>query len=741
MINGITRRSFVGAAALGTTLVAAGGLKALSAEQALAEEAQAGEETIGYTTCNMCNQTAKCGLKVHLKDNKVVRVEGVADHPRSTPCVKGLASVQALYDPNRLLYPMKRTNPDKSPDSDPGWERISWDEALDTIAEKFNEAKEKYGPDSVLFNVGDPKENLGVMWRLGNLFGSANIAYGGAQCQYGIIISGVTTFGTFLASEPSEDTKVHIIWGGNSGWSDPYGFKSLLDMKKAGCKFIVVDTRLTPTAAQLADVFLQVRSGTDGALALAMGNIMIQEDLYDHDFVENWTEGFEEYKEYVAQFTPEKAEEITGVPADKIIEATRLWATGGPGTLMPSSHSTTHHTNGVYNERAIDLLIALAGYVDVKGGCQIVNAPLPFNTYHTTDEFVLSDIWDQNKERRAGVDRWPVWSMVMRQLQNNGLPEYVDEGLIHAGLFLGSNVMCFPQTRLYQEAIAKLDFAVGIDWYLRPVTHNVLDMVLPSAMCYERQAPFANPSGNALFVNQKLVEPQGEAREDWQILLDLGCRLGYAEECFNGDVEAAEEAMLQTGVDATLQDLRDALPGCFTVPMPEYEPKKYETGGLRPDGQPGFGTPSGKVEFVSHMFEEGGFDGLPIYNEPIHGPASELFEQYPLVLTTGNRVPQYVHSKWRQIPWLNQFMPEPVVLMSPEDAEERGLVEGDAVRMYNDLGELHVKVHVTNLEKPGAVEFLHGWEQANSCELVSRDFDPISGFPPYKDVICQIEKE
>lgn len=736
----ITRRSFLGATALGATALTLKGLEITSPEIALADEAE--DVTYGYTTCNMCNQTPKCGLKATIKDGRIVRAEGVEDHPRSKPCVKGLSSVQALYDPNRLLYPMKRTNPEKSPDTDPGWERITWDEAYETIAAELNKAKETYGPDSVIFNVGDPKENLGVMWRLGSLFGSGNIDHGGCQCQYGLIIAGISTYANFLAATPTPDTKVHINWGTNPAWSDPYGYADLLDAKANGCKFIVVDTRLTPTAIQLADIFLQIRSGTDGALALAMGNVMIEEDLYDHEFVENWVEGFEEYKEYVQEFTPEKAEEITGAPADKIREAARLWATAGPGTLNPGSHATTHHTNGVQNQRAIDILISLAGNVDIPGGAEVHGTAFPFDTYCSTPDFILADIWDQNKDRRAGVDRWPVWSMVMRQTQNNGLPEYIDEGLIHAGVFLGSNVMVFPQTRVYQEAFAKLDFAVAIDWYIKPETHNVMDIMLPSAMCYERQAPFGNPTGDALFMNEVLVEPQGEAREDWKILLDLGCALGYEEECFGGDVEAAEEALLQTGTDATLADLRAALPGCYTQPNPEYTPKKYETGGMRADGQPGFDTPSGKVEFVSNMLIAGGFDGLPIYKEPNYSPIStpELFEEYPLVLTTGNRVPQYVHSKWRDIPWLNQFMPEPVVLMNPEDAEARGLVDGDDVRLFNQLGELQVKVAITNLEKPGAVEFLHGWAQANSCELIARDFDPISGFPPYKDAICQVEK-
>lgn len=741
LFGDMSRRSFVGATALGAAALALGGSASLEPAQAFA--ADDSEETIGYTTCNMCNQTPKCGLKAHLKDGKIVRVEGNPDHVMPTPCVKGYSSVQALYDPNRLLYPIKRTNPDKSPDADPGWERISWDEALDTIATEFNKAKEAYGPDSVLFNVGDPKENLGALNRLGNLFGSANIAYGGAQCQYGLIIAGITTFGTFLASHPTPETKVHIIWGSNNAWSVPIAYKGQLDLKRKGVKFIVVDTRMTPSVVQLADLFLQPRTGTDGALALAIANVMIEENLIDEEFVGNWVEGFDEFKEYASQFTPEKAEEITWVPADSIREAARMWGSGEPGTLWVSPHSTTHHTNGVQNQRAINALIALAGNIDIEGGIKIAKNPLPYDTYGSTPEFGRFDLMDEKKDRRAGVDRWPIWSKVMRHMQNDGLVEYIDDGIIHAALFLGSNVMVFPQTRQYQEAIAKLDFACGMDFYVRPLTHNVLDIVLPVAMCFERMAPFASVGGSTMYVNDVLVEPQGEAREDWKILLDLGCKLGFEEECFHGNVETAVAALLETGnPGVTLDDLRAALPAGYKVEGEKWSPKKYETGGLRKDGEPGFNTPSGKVELVSAMLKADGYDGLPVYNEPLASPVStpDLFETYPLVLGTGSRVPQYVHSKWRQIPWLNQFMPEPVVFISPEDAEERGLKEGDAVRLCNQHGELKVKAAISNIMRPGIVEFHHGWECANSCELIARDFDPISGFPPYKDGLCQVEK-
>ena len=142
------------------------------------------------------------------------------------------------------------------------------------------------------------------------------------------------------------------------------------------------------------------------------------------------------------------------------------------------------------------------------------------------------------------------------------------------------------------------------------------------------------------------------------------------------------------------------------------------------------------------MLEQLGFEGLPVYEEPSVSPVStpELFEQYPLILTTGNHVPWYVHSKYRHTPWLNQFMPEPLIRMSHEDAEARGLADGDRARMFNQLGEIQAKVEVTNMLHPGNVEILHGLEQANSCLLIDRTFDPISGFPTFKDALCEIEK-
>jgi anaerobic selenocysteine-containing dehydrogenase len=311
--------------------------------------------------------------------------------------------------------------------------------------------------------------------------------------------------------------------------------------------------------------------------------------------------------------------------------------------------------------------------------------------------------------------------------------------MIRAGVLLGVNSMMWPDTPLYQKAIKDLEFSVAIDYYMRPVTHDLVDMVLPAAMCYERSAALSI-FGRKIFLREPVLAPAGEAREDWQIILEIGTALGFGEQCFNGSVDAALEELLQTAnINVTMADLR-ANPQGFDVPGGSTESQKYASGGLRPDKQPGFNTPTGKVELKSTVLEDLGFEGLPVYEEPIHGPKSADFAQYPLVLNTGSRVPYYTHSKLRDLPWLNQFMPNPVVRLSPTDAKSRNLNDGEMARVFNQQGEVQMQVEITNMLLPGVVDIFHGWQQADINLLTTRDFDPITGFPPFSNGLCEVAK-
>ena len=190
-----------------------------------------------------------------------------------------------------------------------------------------------------------------------------------------------------------------------------------------------------------------------------------------------------------------------------------------------------------------------------------------------------------------------------------------------------------------------------------------------------------------------------------------------------------------------MNDLREHIEDGIDVPEPNEE-GKYLQGKLRKDGEPGFNTPSGKIEFDSEILKSYGFEGLPVYEEPVHTPfnPSEEDKPYPLVLNTGSRLPFYTHSKLREIPWLNQFQPDPVVRLHPKDARERGIANGDDVRVFNAQGEVQMKAEITNMVLPGVVDVFHGWAKANINLLISRDFCPITGYPPFRSSICEIEK-
>lgn len=738
MQTNITRRSMIKGTAALAGAAALGSYDISHPAGAIAEDAP---EEIKYTYCDMCNHVPKCGIACTVKDGKVVHIESREGYPASPLCAKGLSSIQELYDPERLTTPMIRTNAKGT--GTPEWAPITWDEAYERIVSELNRVKEEYGPEKVFFYCGDPKEPRGAMQRLATLFGSPNYGVESSCCASATWITSQAVIGNLsMGTDPSDASNSALVWSLNPAWSQPYRFSSMMKQKERGCKFVVVDPRITPTVTGLADIHLQLRPGTDGALAAGWLHIMFRDNMYDVDFAENWTVGLEELKAYVADYTPERVEEITGVPADKLEAAVKMIWENSPSTLVSSSAGGAHQTNVGHYLRAVFMIISLMGSLDIPGGLSL-GGGLGFDYAASTPNFNGVGIYAENNlgEKRLDKDLYPVWAYYNQMIQMNALPEYVANGDLKAAVLLGANAMMLPQTPEYQKAIGDMEFSVAIDYYMRPWTHDYVDMILPAAMPYERMAPFAI-FGRKIFLREPVVKPAGEAREDFQILLELGCKLGYEEECFHGSVEAALESMLQdVNLGITLDDLR-AHPEGIMIEGPAPESKRYETGGIRKDGKPGFNTLSGKVELVSGVYEKYGYEGLPVYEEPVYSPLStpEYAKDYPLVLNSGGRVPYYTHSKLRGLPWLNQFMPDPVVRLHPKDAAERGLVDGDDVRVFNHLGEIFMKVEVTNMVLPGVVDIFHGWAKADVNLLISRDFCPITGFPPYRAALCQVEK-
>lgn len=726
-------------------LIKAAGLTAAASSLGVgfAKSACAAEDTWdGYTICDSCNHMPMCGIHFKAKGNTVTWMGNWKEHPNNSLCSKGLSTLQRLYNPNRLLYPMKRTNPKGS--ADPGWVRISWDEAIKIIAENLNKVKAKYGADRVLFYCGDPKEPRPPVMRLARYFGSPN--YGcesSVACNLAYVHALELSYGAEISGGPSPKTGCCLIMGKNGSWSAPHKFfNNLLRQKARGLKLIVVDPRRTKVAEQ-ADIHLQLFPGTDGALAWGMIRVLVKEGLVDKAFVEKWCTGYAELVKYCEKYTPEYVQKITNVPAQKVVDAARMIANNGPFSTMLPGQSVPHQHNGCNNVRAMGLLMALTGNVDVPGAATFADWPYDYIRW---DEGFTRTFIDQpwfnepaQKNRRIDKDFAPVWNEMQVLGSPNLLPEMIDNGRIHAFAGFGFNMLIWPSPDRYKEAFKKLDFAFATDYFYRKDSHEDLDLVLPAAMNFERYAPFG-VHGRKVSA-RKPVKPLGEAWEDWKIALTIGAACtGDSKLFFDGDpVKACDSMLNDWGTSyAERQGMLPNVNVCEWFPKPEA--KKYEKGLLRHDGKPGFNTPSGKIEFVSSIQAKHGFPGLPEYVEP-----PRPTKDYPLKLINGTRRPYITHSKTRSDqPYLLEIEPQSVINMNPADCRARGLKEGDQVWITSPCYKSKVRalVRSTILCQKGVIDAQYGWrgDQETQVLIPRNNWDPISGYPCCNDVCVQVTK-
>ena len=689
--------------------------------------------------CTICDPTTQCGLDLYVKDGKIIKLEGSKEHPYSlgTLCSKGAANRQYIYSEDRLKTPLKRTGPRGSGKFEP----ISWDEALNTVAAKFNEIKEQNGPESVVFFSGYTKYFRPYLKRLAHSFGSPNYLTESSTCHQATAMAQKLTFG--LPGGPDlKNTKCLLVWSANPFHTNPGNARAILKGKERGMMLIVVDPRETPTTA-LADIHLQVRPGTDGALALAMANVIIHERLYDQDFVANYSYGFEDYREYVQQFTPERGEKLTGVPADKIAKAARRYASIKPAAIMPSASPVVHHTNGVQNYRAVFALAGLTGNYDIAGG----NVVVPPSFIHIPGliptrehEFIQCRPWSEMPPR-IGADRFPVWGDIIdEEGQAMHLPSQIRSGepySLKALIGFGMNHRMWPDSSGLLESVGKLDFFVNVDIFMTD-TCKYADIVLPACTSVERSELRCYPVGYIIFT-QPAIPPLYDSRSDVEIIYELAARLGLDDPLFKAGYEVSVDWILApSGI--SVAELKN-YPGGMFVPNPMKLPeKKY----LKQD----FKTPSGKMEFKSKVLEkyEGrpGFEAIPVYRPPKYSreSAPELAQEYPFILNTGSRLPMYVHTRTFRLTWTNSLRPNhPAADISPADAARLGIKQDDAIRISTPKDAIVVKANLTQMVQPGVIHMYHGHSEADVNLLFEGDYlDPLSGYPGFKSALCKVEK-
>jgi len=684
------------------------------------------------TTCQQCSLL--CGVVAYVSDGKVTRIEGDPDSPvsRGRICAKGRAAVEFMNHPGRIRHPLKRTGTKGGGK----WQRISWDEALETVAERMNKAKAEYGAESVLFGHGAAKGAEPYLYRLANLLGTPNITASNHVCSIPRWVAIQVTVGYNSRSDTTGDwdnaPECVLMWGCNpvetfEGW-----FEKMESALARGPKLITVDPRRTHFAA-MADLWLQPRPSTDLALALAMINVIVNEGLYDKEFVDKWTVGFDKLKEHIQRYTPKWAEEITWVPAEKITEAARMVATIKPATIK-DGNAFEDNVNSVQTARAILIMMAITGNMDAPGG-YVDWVPVPL-----ADITLRDRLTEEQRKRKLSLNTVVPVSRADVALPQLVVPAILEEKPYPIRVFytLGTNPMLtWGNVKEVYKALMKLDFLVVADRMMTP-TAELADIVLPAGTFLEENSVQGRPP--YVQCRQKVAEVP-ECWPDNKIINELAKKMGYGE-YFWVDVDESLDVILKpTGL--TFNEFRRV--HCLQAGM-EY--RKYERKGFR--------TPSGKVELYSSLFEKWGRDALPTYHECPETPvaAPDLAKDYPLVITSHHGKAS-THSDYRQVASLRGLEPEPLVEINPETARGLGIADGDMVYIETKRGRIKQRAMLTEGIDPRVVtpslnwwfpeqeaETLHGWAESNFNILTDDKppFNPEIGSSNFRGFVCRVYK-
>jgi anaerobic selenocysteine-containing dehydrogenase len=697
-----------------------------------------GYDSVVKSHCRMCH--GGCGVLVYTKKGKVEKIAGDPDCPinHGTLCSKGLASAQLAYHPDRLTFPVKRMGPKGSG----RWERISWDEALDTIAERLLHYRDTFGAESVVLGYGTGRENEAVIYRFANLFGTPNVLTAGHFCYGPRIATSIITCGTNPIVDYENHPRCIMVWGNNLVISNPDCYKgepfsTTLD---AGAKLIAVDPRLTRIAAR-ADIWLPLRPGTDAALALGMLHVIIEEGLYDKDFVENHVHGWEPFVKRVKEYPLDRVEEITWVPAQKIRNAARLFAATKPAAIQWGV-AIEQQVTCADNDRLLMILMGITGNIDVPGGQALFKPPGIRNVGHFGAHRMLPDT---QREKRLGGDRFRlagnfaiinpkcVWDAI---LDEKPYP-------VKALFFISSNpLMTRGNAAEVYRALEQVEFMAVSDFFLTP-TAEMADIVLPAATWLEMDYIGDFWKRHGYILPRRKVIQVGECRSDHEMLNDLAHRVGQGEHWWETFEQALDWILEPIGI--TWQDFKkmDYIRGDLIY-------QKYET--------MGFSTPTRKFEIYSTVLESMGYDPLPQYREPPESPyrTPDLYRKFPYILITGRRLPGFFHTENRQVPWLRELHRDPVVEIHPDTAGKEGIQEGDWVTIESPRGRVRQKARffagmdprIVSAEHgwwfPEKKDPGHGWYESNINMLTDNAYevcDPAMGATHVRTLLCRIYPE
>jgi len=699
------------------------------------EETKMSAKTV-KSICFECH--SRCGVLVDVKDGRVERIKVDKNHPFSHGylCPKGRALKEIIYHPDRITKPLIRKNRKTSGSFEP----LSWDDALNIISEKLLESRDKWGAKSVVFGSGTTRGMAPYLSRFLSIFGSPNFMAPSNMSGGPIVVGSAATCGFTLVDPDYAQTDCILLWAHNpeASWPGLY----LHDINKGlknGAKLIVVDPRGT-NHARKADYWLQIRPGTDVALALTFIHVVIKNNLYDKAFVDTWTTGFNKLKDHVSTFTPKNCEKITWIPAEAIKKAAVCFAESSTACVGPGMAGVCQANDAFDLSRALTILSAITGNLGARGGNLQCSPPTGKRSCYGPEYSALKNLPKKVAKMKLGLDTYPLLEFIPIPCPPQTVWPAITEGEPYPvkvlGLFANNSVCAYPNSGRVRQVLQAVDFFFAVDYFHTPTT-ELADVILPPAHWSERDDVEDLLMKNHVFAQNMAVEPVPECRDEKQILIDLARKMKL--DGYFGSIEEALNHRLEP-IGMTFDQFKEK--SQYALPL-EY--RIYEKKGR-------FKTPSGKVELYAEYLAQMGISPLPVFREPQEGPISspELLEDYPLLLTTGGRNIVFYHSSHRNIPSLRKRSPDPLLQIHPETAASFGVADGEWVELVTPRGSVDIKVALFEDVHPRVVHAPHGywygvdegWKKIN-INMITNDepLCPVTASVPIKALLCRVRKK
>ncbi|MFH0748683.1 MAG: molybdopterin-dependent oxidoreductase [Candidatus Bathyarchaeota archaeon] len=638
------------------------------------------------TVCDFCGHSS-CPIRVYVDAGRIVKVEGDPEdpHTRGLICPQASAAGDIVQSKDRLTHPLLRLNKKNQR------KKITWDEGLDIISSKLQEIKERDGPESLVVATGYARSYFSQLrphlQMFAALYGTPNLASMGHVCSLPRSMGTNYVFGEMNPWNSADyaNSRCIVLWGINPNHNPPK-IRKLVQARKSGCSLIVIDPRVT-SFAKNADIHLQPRPRTDGALALSMIHVIIKEGLCDKNFIKKWVIGFDKLQNVVKDYPPQRGSEITWITEKKIVQAATIYASETPSSI-DLGNGLDQHTNNFNTIRAIASLIAITGNLDVAGG-NLLSPQSATRDPKKMDRLPIP-VGRETLPLGRGAHLPSVWKAVLE-----GQP-YAIKGMV---IFGGNPAVTDCDSKLVCKALSEIEFLVVVDLFMT-ATARFADIILPATSFLETEF---------YLEGEKIIDPPGEAWPDLKIIIELGKKMGFKNK-------------FQKNFNAVLKK------------SPGIAYHKYLKNGIY--------TPSGKVELYSERLDKLGYPALPNYVEPYESPIdSNWAKDYPLVLTMGAKFPMYTHSQFRNIPRLKKLMPQNYVLIDENTASGYEIKEGEKVLVESPTGSLVGIVKTTHDLLENVVQIFHGFEEMNVNQLTSSNyFDTVTGSPGLKSTICRIVK-